>query len=49
LPISINYNGSNPIKVHGFQAHMGSMRSPSRGRVHLRSKDPRQHPAILLN
>jgi choline dehydrogenase len=49
LPVAINYNGSNPIKVHGFQAHMGSMRSPSRGRVHARSKDPRQHPSILFN
>jgi choline dehydrogenase len=49
LPIAINYNGSNPIKEHGFQAHMGSMRSLSRGRVHARSKDPRQHPSILFN
>jgi choline dehydrogenase len=49
LPVAINYNGSNPIKVHGFQAHMGSMRSPSRGRVQLRSKDPHQHPSILFN
>lgn len=49
LPVAINYNGSNPIKIHGFQAHMGSMRSPSRGRVHLRSKDPHQHPSILFN
>lgn len=49
LPVAINYNGSNPIKVHGFQAHMGSMRSPSRGRVRLRSKDPHQHPSILFN
>lgn len=49
LPVAINYNGSNPIKIHSFQAHMGSMRSPSRGRVHLRSKDPRQHPSILFN
>ncbi len=49
LPVAINYNGSNPIKIHSFQAHMGSMRSPSRGRIHLRSKDPRQHPSILFN
>lgn len=49
LPVAINYNGSNPIKVHSFQAHMGSMRSPSRGRIRLRSKDPRQHPSILFN
>jgi choline dehydrogenase len=49
LPVAINYNGSNPIKVHSFQAHMGSMRSPSRGRVQLLSKDPHQHPSILFN
>ncbi len=49
LPVAINYDGSNPIKVHSFQAHMGSMRSPSRGRVHVKSKDPRQHPSILFN
>ncbi|QRX84782.1 choline dehydrogenase [Glaciimonas sp. PAMC28666] len=49
LPVAINYNGSNPIKVHSFQAHMGSMRSLSRGRVHLKSKDPREHPSILFN
>lgn len=49
LPVAINYNGSNPITVHSFQAHMGSMRSPSRGRVHLNSKDPHQHPSILFN
>ncbi|GLX15600.1 oxygen-dependent choline dehydrogenase [Pseudomonas straminea] len=49
LPVAINYNGSNAVKEHGFQAHVGSMRSPSRGRVHLKSKDPRQHPSILFN
>ncbi len=49
LPVAINYNGSNPIKVHSFQAHMGSMRSKSRGRVHLKSKDPHEHPSILFN
>lgn len=49
LPIAINYNGSNAINMHGFQAHMGSMRSPSRGRIKLRSRDPRAHPSILFN
>ncbi|HSX91259.1 MAG TPA: choline dehydrogenase, partial [Pseudomonas sp.] len=49
LPVAINYNGSNAVNEHGFQAHVGSMRSPSRGRVQLRSKDPRQHPSILFN
>ena len=49
LPVAINYNGSNPISMHGFQAHVGSMRSPSRGRVKLRSRDPNAHPSILFN
>ncbi len=49
LPIAVNYNGSNPIKVHSFQAHMGSMRSHSRGRVQLKSKNPHNHPSILFN
>ncbi|WP_250515785.1 choline dehydrogenase [Caballeronia sp. INDeC2] len=49
LPVAINYNGSNPIKMHGFQAHVGSMRSPSRGRVKLKSRDPHAHPGILFN
>ncbi|WP_447859019.1 choline dehydrogenase [Pseudomonas aeruginosa] len=49
LPVAINYNGSKGVQEHGFQAHMGSMRSPSRGRIHLKSGDPRQHPSILFN
>ncbi len=49
LPVAINYNGSNAVNEHGFQAHVGSMRSPSRGRIQLKSKDPRQHPSILFN
>ncbi|MEE8627807.1 choline dehydrogenase [Methylobacterium ajmalii] len=49
LPLAISYNGSNPIKAHGFQAHVGSMRSPSRGRIRLTSRDPREHPSILFN
>lgn len=49
LPLAISYNGSNAIKTHGFQAHVGSMRSPSRGRVRLTSRDPQAHPSILFN
>lgn len=49
LPVAINYNGSNPIKTHSFQAHVGSMRSPSRGRVQIVSKNPHDHPSILFN
>jgi choline dehydrogenase len=49
LPVAINYNGTNAIKMHGFQAHVGSMRSPSRGHVKLRSRNPHDHPSILFN
>lgn len=47
--MAINYNGSNAVKEHGFQCHVGSMRSPSRGHVRIKSRDPHQHPAILFN
>jgi choline dehydrogenase len=49
LPVAINYNGSNAVEAHGFQAHVGSMRSPSRGRIRARSRDPREAPSILFN
>ncbi|MEK0267970.1 choline dehydrogenase [Stenotrophomonas rhizophila] len=49
LPVAINYNGTNAVKEHGFQAHVGSMRTPSRGHVHAKSLDPREHPSILFN
>lgn len=49
LPVAINYNGSNAVEAHGFQCHVGSMRSPSRGRVQLKSRDPHEHPSILFN
>ncbi|MBB4867808.1 choline dehydrogenase [Pseudomonas nitritireducens] len=49
LPVAINYNGSNAVSEHGFQAHVGSMRSPSRGRINVTSRDPRKHPSILFN
>ncbi|AQS40861.1 MAG: Oxygen-dependent choline dehydrogenase [Candidatus Tokpelaia hoelldobleri] len=49
LPVAVNYNGTNPIKVHSFQAHVGSMRSMSRGRVQLKSRNPNDHPSILFN
>jgi len=49
LPIAVRYDGRNAVKAHGFQAHVGSMRSPSRGRIKLRSRDPKAHPSILFN
>lgn len=49
LPLAVNYDGSNPVKMHGFQCHVGSMRSPSTGYVKLASRDPRDKPRILFN
>lgn len=49
FPMAINYDGSSLATEHGFQAHVGPMRSKSRGTVTLRSADPREHPKILFN
>ncbi|MFM5917346.1 MAG: choline dehydrogenase [Novosphingobium sp.] len=49
FPMAINYDGSSLATEHGFQAHVGPMRSKSRGTVTLRSKDPREHPKIFFN
>ncbi|AHJ65923.1 choline dehydrogenase [Granulibacter bethesdensis] len=49
LPVAISYNGTNAVQMHGFQAHVGSMRSPSRGRVQIVSRDPEVYPSILFN
>lgn len=49
LPIAVRYDGQVAAEGHGFQAHVGPMRSPSRGRVTLRSGDPDDDPRILFN
>lgn len=49
LPIAISYNGKSAVQAHGFQAHVGSMRSESRGRIRLTSRDPEAAPSILFN
>lgn len=49
FPMAINYDGSSLASEHGFQAHVGSMRSKSRGTVTLRSADPHQPPEIRFN
>ena len=49
LPIAVRYDGRNASKSHSFQAHVGSMRSFSRGRIKLKSKHPAEHPSILFN
>ncbi len=49
LPAAISYNGKELATQHGFQAHVGPMRSKSRGHVLLRSADPRDKPALHFN
>ena len=49
LPVAIRYDGSQPSGGHGYQVHVGPMRSDSRGEVRIRSADPRRHPAITFN
>ncbi|WP_025650602.1 MULTISPECIES: choline dehydrogenase [unclassified Psychrobacter] len=49
LPLAVRYDGRSAVNSHSFQAHVGSLRSPSRGRVKLTSKDPSAHPSILFN
>ncbi len=49
LPIAMNYDGSSPAGSHGFQAHVGPMRSQSRGSVTLKLSDPKEPPRIFFN
>lgn len=49
IPAAVRYDGKSAAKAHGFQAHVGPMRSKSRGAVTLRSPDPRTKPKILFN
>ncbi len=49
LPIAVSYNGEVAAEGHGFQAHVGPMRSKSRGAVTLRSANPADPPRIQFN
>ena len=49
LPMAVSYDGSSLADEHGFQAHVGPMRSKSRGWIRLRSADPRDPPRITFN
>jgi choline dehydrogenase len=49
LPIAVRYDGRAVTSGHGFQAHVGPMRSRSRGSVTLRSPDPAAAPLIRFN
>jgi len=49
LPLAVSYDGKSLASGHGFQAHVGPMRSKSRGWVRLRSTDPADKPRICFN
>jgi len=49
LPMAVAYDGSSLAREHGFQAHVGPMRSKSRGWVRLKSPDPAEPPLIQFN
>jgi choline dehydrogenase len=49
LPIAVRYDGRALAEGHGFQAHVGPMRSRSRGSVTLRSARPEDAPVIRFN
>ena len=49
LPMAVSYDGSSLASEHGFQAHVGPMRSKSRGSVRLGSAEPFAPPIIRFN
>jgi choline dehydrogenase len=49
LPLAISYDGKTLAKGHGFQVHVGTKRSKSRGWVRLRSADPGDLPRVCFN
>ena len=49
LPAAVRYDGKAAADRHGFQVHVGPMRSKSRGRVALASSDPAAPPSIRFD
>ena len=49
LPVAIRYDGTAPAEGHGFQAHVGPMRSKSRGTIRLASNNVKDSPKIRFN
>ena len=49
LPVAVRYDGTAPAEGHGFQLHVGPMRSKSRGWVRIRSDRPGEAPEIRFN
>ncbi|MEH6580017.1 MAG: choline dehydrogenase [Amphritea sp.] len=49
LPAAMRYDGGKAIEGHGFQVHVGPNKPESRGRVWIKSADPKAKPSILFN
>ena len=49
LPLAASYDMSERVRCHGYQAHVGPMRSKSRGRVRLASPDPLAPPGVRFD
>jgi choline dehydrogenase len=49
LPMAVSYDGSSLAQEHGFQAHVGPMRSKAKGWVRLASPNAQDKPRILFN
>ena len=49
LPGAIRYDGRAAAASHGFQVHVGPMRSRSRGQIRLAGPDPAAAPDIRFN
>ena len=49
LPLAVRYDGKAAAEGHGFQVHVGPMRSKSRGTVRLKSLDAKESPEIRFN
>ena len=47
--MAVRYDGQSPNNSHGFQAHVGPIRSLSKGWVKLRSAQPDVAPRICFN
>jgi choline dehydrogenase len=49
LPLAISYDGKSLAEGHGFQVHVGTKRSKSRGWVRLHDADPHSLPRVRFN
>ena len=49
LPLAISYDGKSLAAGHGFQVHVGTKRSKSRGWVRLRDARPESLPRVRFN